>query len=56
MESITLTTKHITIITIFKYMPSTTLTSHCTHIEIHTQHQEQTRKEESKREIQISHT
>ena len=43
-NSITLATKHTTITTIFKYMLPTTLTSHCTHIdiEVHTQHQEQT--------------
>ena len=41
-DIITLATKHTTITTKFKYMPPTTLTSHCTHKEIHTQHQEQT--------------
>ena len=41
-DSVTLATKHVTITTIFKYMSLTTLTSHCTHIDIDTQHQEQT--------------
>ena len=41
MDSITLARKQVTVTTIFKYMPSATLTSHCTHIEIHTRHQEQ---------------
>ena len=41
-DSITLATKQTTITTIVKYMPPTTFTSHCAHIEIHTQHQENT--------------